>query len=68
MILVVSLSNSAPNGKLTMNMVKDAIFNEKALTREMNTIDQSESQALVSEENREKCRDRGQGRGHQRGT
>ena len=26
-ILVVSLSNSAPNGKLTMSMVKDALFN-----------------------------------------
>ena len=30
--LVVSLSNSAPNGRLTMSMVKDALFNEARLT------------------------------------
>jgi len=28
--LVVSLSNSAPDGKLTMSMVKDVVFNEEA--------------------------------------
>ncbi|GFY99659.1 hypothetical protein Acr_13g0010590 [Actinidia rufa] len=64
--LVVSLSNSAPNGKLTTSMVMDALFNEEARRREMGSIDQSESQALVSEGSRE--RGRGQGRGHHRGT
>ena len=64
--LVVSLSNSAPNGKLTTSMVMDALFNEEARRREMGTTDQSESQALVSEGSRE--RGRGQGRGHHRGT
>ena len=64
--LVVSLSNSAPNGKLTTSMVKDALFNEEARRREMGSTDQSESQALVSEGSRE--RGRGQGRGHHRGT
>ncbi|GFY93698.1 hypothetical protein Acr_09g0001440 [Actinidia rufa] len=59
--LVVSLSNSAPNGKLTTSMVKDALFNEEAQRREMGSTDQSESQALVSEGSRE--RGRGQGRG-----
>ncbi|GFZ02406.1 hypothetical protein Acr_15g0010140 [Actinidia rufa] len=33
--LVVSLSNSAPNGKLTTSMVMDALFNEEARRREM---------------------------------
>ena len=28
--LVISLSNSAPNGKLTMDTVKDSLFNEEA--------------------------------------
>ncbi|GFZ09649.1 hypothetical protein Acr_21g0002480 [Actinidia rufa] len=64
--LVVPLSNLAPNGKLTTSMVMDALFNEEARRREMGLTDQSESQALVSEESRE--RDRGQGRGHHRGT
>ncbi|GFS32075.1 hypothetical protein Acr_00g0020680 [Actinidia rufa] len=39
-ILVVSLSNSAPNGKLTMSMVMDALFNEEAQRRKMGTTDQ----------------------------
>ncbi|GFS33426.1 hypothetical protein Acr_00g0028390 [Actinidia rufa] len=64
--LVVSLSNSAPNGKLTTSMVMDALFNEETRRREMGSTDQSESQALVSEGSRE--RGRGQGRGHHRGT
>ncbi|GFZ18508.1 phytochrome and flowering time regulatory protein [Actinidia rufa] len=64
--LVVSLSNLAPNGKLTTSMVMDALFNEEARRREMGSTDQSESQALVSEGSRE--RGRGQGRGHHRGT
>ncbi|GFY82734.1 hypothetical protein Acr_02g0009740 [Actinidia rufa] len=64
--LVVSLSNSAPNGKLTTSMVMDALFNEEAWRREMGSTDQSESQALVSEGSRE--RGRGQRRGHHRGT
>ncbi|GFZ08239.1 hypothetical protein Acr_20g0000470 [Actinidia rufa] len=63
--LVISLSNSAPNGKLTTSMVMDALFNEEARRREMGSTDQSESQALVSEGSRE--RGRGQGRGHHRG-
>ncbi|GFY86941.1 hypothetical protein Acr_05g0005800 [Actinidia rufa] len=61
-ILVVSLSNSALNGKLTTSMVIDALFNGEAWRREMGMTDQSESQALVSEESKERGRD--QGRGH----
>ena len=32
--LVISLSNSAPNGDLTMDMVKDSLFNEEARRKE----------------------------------
>ncbi|GFY93027.1 hypothetical protein Acr_08g0014230 [Actinidia rufa] len=38
--LVVSLSNSAPNGKLTTSMVMDALFNEEARRRGMGSTDQ----------------------------
>ncbi|GFS34358.1 hypothetical protein Acr_00g0033520 [Actinidia rufa] len=62
--LVVSLSNSVPNGKLTTSMVMNALFNKEARRREMGSTDQSESQALVSYGSRE--RSRGQGRGHHR--
>ncbi|GFZ12797.1 pectin lyase-like superfamily protein [Actinidia rufa] len=63
--LVVSLSNSMPNGKLTTSMVMDVLFNEEAQRREMGSTNQSESQALVSEGSRK--RGRGQVRGHHRG-
>ncbi|GFZ00193.1 hypothetical protein Acr_13g0015920 [Actinidia rufa] len=62
--LVVSLSNSTPNEKLTMSMVMDALFNEKARIREMGMTNQSELQALVSEGSKE--RGQGQRRGHHR--
>ena len=52
--LVVSLSNSAPNGKLTTSMVMYTLFNEEARRREMGSTDQSESQALVSKGSRER--------------
>ncbi|GFS37164.1 remorin family protein [Actinidia rufa] len=58
--------HTTPNGKLTTSMVMDALFNEETRRREMVSTDQSESQALVSEENRE--RSRSQGRGHHKGT
>ena len=45
-MLVVSLSNSAPNGRLTMSMVKDALFNKEARKKDVG-IDQSH--ALVME-------------------
>ncbi|GFZ18461.1 hydroxyproline-rich glycoprotein family protein [Actinidia rufa] len=48
--------NLAPNGKLTMSMVMDALFNEEARRREMGTTDQSESHALVLEGSRERGR------------
>ena len=33
--LVISLSNSASNGKLTMSMIKDALFNEEVSKRDV---------------------------------
>ncbi|GFY87494.1 hypothetical protein Acr_05g0011330 [Actinidia rufa] len=39
--LVVSLSNSAQDGKLTMSTVKDALFNEEARKKEMGMTDGS---------------------------
>ena len=48
--LTVSLNNSAPNGKLTMSIVMNALFNEEARRREVGTTDHSESQTSVSEE------------------
>ncbi|GFS36180.1 hypothetical protein Acr_00g0044480 [Actinidia rufa] len=41
--LVVSLSNSAPNGKLTTSMVMDALFNKEARRREIGSTDHNES-------------------------
>ena len=61
---MVSLSNSTLNKKLTTSIFMDALFNEEAWRREMGTADSDDSRVLVSEENRE----RGQGRGHHRGT
>ncbi|GFS37111.1 hypothetical protein Acr_00g0049940 [Actinidia rufa] len=52
--------------EVTTSMIMDALFNEEARRREMDSTDQKESQALVSEGSRE--RGRGQGRGHHRGT
>ncbi|KAI5321626.1 hypothetical protein L3X38_030697 [Prunus dulcis] len=45
--LVVSLSNSAPQGVLTLDIVKDSMFNEEARRKEQGVI--AESEALVSE-------------------
>ena len=53
---MVCLNNSASNERLAMSMVKDALFNEESRKREMATIDQSESQALVSQESQERGR------------
>ena len=45
--LVVSLSNSAPNGVITDNMVKDNMFNEKTRRKELSISFNTE--ALVTE-------------------
>ena len=43
--LVVSLSNSTPNGVITINMVKNIMFNEKARRKELGIS--SNTEALV---------------------
>ena len=45
--LVVSLSNSAPNGVITINMVKDNMFNEEARRKELSIS--SNIEALIIE-------------------
>ncbi|KAL4561013.1 hypothetical protein LXL04_033173 [Taraxacum kok-saghyz] len=63
--LVVTLSNSAPGGKVTMKMVTDALINEEARRKEAGT---DQSYALVSEhKGRGDGRTRGRGRGRGRG-
>ncbi|KAF7151915.1 hypothetical protein RHSIM_Rhsim02G0085400 [Rhododendron simsii] len=61
--LVVSLSNSATDGKLSMSIVKDALFNEEARRKEMGTDCEDESLALVSDGNRGRNQTRGNRRG-----
>ena len=54
-VLVVTLTNSAPNGKLTLAMVKESMLNEEARRRERGLINaSSQSEALVSESQGEK--------------
>ncbi|GMP97319.1 hypothetical protein CsSME_00045620 [Camellia sinensis var. sinensis] len=55
--LVVSLNNSTPEGKLTMSMVIDAMYNEETRRKDMGG---NHSHALVTED---RGRDRGRGRG-----
>ena len=63
--LVVSLSNSAPNGKLTMSLVKDALFNEEVRRKDMST---NQSHALVTENRgRQQRSSRGRGRQQENG-
>ena len=60
-MLVVSLSNSAPNGRLTMSMVKDALINEEARRKDVGI---NQSHALVMERRgRQQGGSRGKGRG-----
>ncbi|QHO13808.1 Retrovirus-related Pol polyprotein [Arachis hypogaea] len=47
-VLVVTLTNSAPNGKLTLAMVKESILNEEARRKERGLMNASSlSEALV---------------------
>ncbi|KAF7149825.1 hypothetical protein RHSIM_Rhsim02G0089300 [Rhododendron simsii] len=57
--LVVSLSNSAPDGKLTTTLVKDALFNEEARRKEMGTDYDDGSRALATDGNRGRSPGRG---------
>ncbi|CAA0814545.1 Unknown protein [Striga hermonthica] len=63
--LVVTLSNSASNGKLSMSVVKDALFNEEARRKDMGT---DKTHALVMENRgRPQGKQQRSGRGKSRG-
>ena len=47
---MVSLSNSTPNGVITVNMVKDNMFNEETKRKELGIS--SNTEALVTERQR----------------
>ena len=63
--LVISLSNSAPNGNLTMDMVKDSLFNEEARRKEQGIS--SETEALVTENRRRGKNRKPKGHGKSKG-
>ena len=50
---VVSLSNSAPDGKLTPDMVKNSLLNEEARRKEKGSHQSSSSDAYVAEKKEE---------------
>jgi hypothetical protein len=52
-MLVVSLSNSALDGKLTPNMVKNSLLNEEARRKEIGSHQPSSSDAYVAEKKEE---------------
>ena len=54
--LVVSLSNSAPSGQLTLSQVKDSMFNEETKRKDLGS---SSSQTLVTK-NRGRSKSKGQ--------
>jgi hypothetical protein len=55
----VSLSNSAPDGKLTLEMVKNSLLNEEARRKERGNSLSSSSDAYVAE-NKDESRGRSQ--------
>lgn len=63
--VVVSLSNSAPDGKLTMSMVTDAMFSEEARRKEMSIHSHDGGQAFITE-GRGRTQERAGGSNHGR--
>lgn len=64
-MLVISLGNSAPEGKVSMSMVKEALFNEEARRNEGKWEPNEDGQALVASGGRGK--NQGRGNGHKGG-
>lgn len=60
--LVITLSNSAPEGKVTMSMVKDALFNEEARRKEMGTANTDVDSHVYVAENRGRSSSRSRGK------
>ena len=64
--LVVTLSNSAPGGKLTMETVTDSLLNEEARRKERGISMQSEAN-VIENRGRNERRGRNNGRGRSMG-
>ncbi|KAG8370951.1 hypothetical protein BUALT_Bualt13G0036600 [Buddleja alternifolia] len=62
--LVVSASNSAPNGDLTLQVVKDYLLNEESRRKEQ--VFSTEQNALVTENSDRRGRNKSRGPQHQR--
>ncbi|KAG8383556.1 hypothetical protein BUALT_Bualt04G0025900 [Buddleja alternifolia] len=62
--LVVSVSNSAPNGDLTLQVVKDCLLNEESRRKEQ--AFSTEQNALVTEDSDRRGRNKNRGPQHQR--
>ncbi|KAG8377191.1 hypothetical protein BUALT_Bualt08G0002500 [Buddleja alternifolia] len=62
--LVVSVSNSAPNGDLTLQVVKDCLLNEESRRKEQ--AFSTEQNALVTENSDRRGRNKSRGPQHQR--
>ncbi|KAG8367017.1 hypothetical protein BUALT_Bualt16G0028600 [Buddleja alternifolia] len=62
--LVVSVSNSAPNGDLTLQVVKDCLLNEESRRKEQ--AFSTEQNALVTENSDRRGRNKNRGPQHQR--
>ncbi|KAG8377494.1 hypothetical protein BUALT_Bualt08G0038700 [Buddleja alternifolia] len=62
--LVVSVSNSAPNGDLTLQVVKDCLLNEQSRRKEQ--AFSTEQNALVTENSDRRGRNKSRGPQHQR--
>ena len=57
-ILFVSLSNSAPDGKLTMDGVKASLLNEETKRKEIGSSNHSEAHYVAQESNRWRSKSR----------
>jgi hypothetical protein len=56
--LVVSLSNSAPEGKLTMEMVKASLLNEETRRKDMGSSNRSEANYVAQDDKRGRSKNR----------
>lgn len=48
--LVISLSNSAPNGQLTIDMMKDSLFNKESRRKDISSASSGEAHVAETRE------------------
>jgi hypothetical protein len=53
--LVVSVNNSAPNGRLTLEVVKNSMLNEEAIKKEKGDASSSDAYVAESHGKKEAC-------------